>query len=90
MATCLPLLTTSKVPSRGSLDDSHDSFPPSKRLKLDNDSDGAVGKSALAKFTINVRCSLSLSYLQKNKQLMSVTLSLAVPPCQINHIASTL
>lgn len=90
MATCLPLLTTSKVPSAGTLDDSHAYCPPSKRLKLDHDNDGAVGKAALAKFTINVRFSLSLSFLRKNQVLISATLSLAVPPCQIDHIASTL
>ncbi|EGD88976.1 hypothetical protein H112_03893 [Trichophyton rubrum D6] len=60
MATCLPLLTTSKVPSAGTLDDSHAYCPPSKRLKLDHDNDGAVGKAALAKFTINP-CGTSLS-----------------------------
>ncbi|KAF3895882.1 DNA replication regulator Sld3 [Trichophyton interdigitale] len=60
MATCLPLLTTSKVPSTSSLDDSHVPFPPSKRLKLDHDNDGTVGKPALGKFTINP-CGTSLS-----------------------------
>lgn len=90
MATCLPLLTTSKVPSTSSLDDSHVPFPPSKRLKLDHDNDGTVGKPALGKFTINVRFLEAYLTFIKKKLLISATLSLAAPPCQIDHIASTL
>ncbi|EFR00385.1 hypothetical protein MGYG_03389 [Nannizzia gypsea CBS 118893] len=77
MATCLPLLTTSKVTSTDSLDDNHAFFPPSKRLKLDHGSDEAVCKTSLAQFTINP-CSTSLS--GKPHNLYPITL---IPRSQV-------